>query len=415
MRIYRPEWKGRDGQPAKGKVYWVQFAVSGKLHRKTLKTKDKRIAQMRALQMVEREERKAVGLADPFEEHRERPLKEHVADFRAYLKSRGVSTGHLEDRMLCLNEFLDYTRARDLGGLDHVEAQAWIGEMAEAGRLSARSINKRFQSLRQFGRWLVRARRHTHSPFEGLTSRNEETDRRRVRRALTDEEVARLLDVARDRPLERARLQRTRTGVTPEQEAKLRRIGEARAYLYAFALGTGLRKGELRGLTWADVDEERRTLTVRATIAKTKKQTELPLRSDLAAALGAHGARVGGAGLGTGPGDRLFPGALFPTHGTVNADLRAAGLAGEDDQGRVVDFHSLRTTMITRLSAAGVHPRTAQALARHSKLDLTMRVYTDLTLLDLRGGGGGGAIDRNGAGVGASPWAPLEARMTSLA
>ena len=81
----------------------------------------------------------------------------------------------------------------------------------------------------------------------------------------------------------------------------------------------------------------------------------------------------------------MFPGCLFPTHHTVKADLVAAGLDGEDDQGRIVDFHSLRVTFITRLSAAGVHPRTAQALARHSKLELTMRTYTDVRLLDLRG------------------------------
>jgi integrase len=69
----------------------------------------------------------------------------------------------------------------------------------------------------------------------------------------------------------------------------------------------------------------------------------------------------------------------------VNADLACAGLDGEDEQGRIVDFHSLRTTMISRLSAAGVHPRTAQALARHSKIELTMATYTDVRLLDLRG------------------------------
>jgi len=65
-------------------------------------------------------------------------------------------------------------------------------------------------------------------------------------------------------------------------------------------------------------------------------------------------------------------------------DLRAAKLDGEDDQGRIVDFHSFRVTFITRLSQAGVHPWTAQALARHSKLELTMRTYTDVRLLDLR-------------------------------
>jgi integrase len=379
MRIHKPKFKNRQGEWQQGSVYWVQFSVNGKLFRRTLKTKDKRVAQMRALQMVEREERKAVGLADPFEEHRDRPLREHVQDFEAYLGNRGVSKGHLEDRKLCLKEFLDYTRAKTLAGLDLVEAQRWMGEMAHSGRLSARSINKRLAAIRQFGRWLVRVRRHTHDPFAGLQGRNEATDRRRVRRALTDEEVERLLLVARERAVGRAQRR-----LSPAFEARLRLVGETRAYLYAFALGTGLRKGELRGITWADVDEERRTLTVRASIAKARKQTELPLRSDLAAALGAHRARVAAAGLGVGPGDRLFPGPLFPTHGTVNADFKAAGLDGEDDQGRICDFHSLRVTMISRLSAAGVHPRTAQALARHSKIELTMRTYTDLRLLDLR-------------------------------
>ena len=63
-----------------------------------------------------------------------------------------------------------------------------------------------------------------------------------------------------------------------------------------------------------------------------------------------------------------------------------AGLDGEDDRGRIVDFHAFRTTFVSRLSRAQVHPRTAQALARHSKIELTMKTYTDLRLLDLRAG-----------------------------
>ena len=383
MRIYRPKFKNRQGEIQTCRVYWVQANVNRKLIRKSLGTRDKRVAEMRALQMIEKEERKAVGLASPFEEHADRPLKEHIDEFLAFLKSRGVSKEHHRDRAHSLSGYLEMTKANTLPQIDLVEAQHWLAELAE--RLSARTVNKRLASLRQFGNWLVRTRRWSHNPFEGLTPRNEETDRRRVRRALTDEEVDRLLDAARRRPLERARLKRTRTGVTPPQEAKLRRLGETRAYLYLFALGTGLRKGELRGLTWADVDEDRRTFTVRASISKAKTQAELPLRSDIAVGLAEHRARVEAAGFGTGPQDRLFPGRLFPTHGTVNADLKHAGLDDEDDQGRVTDFHSLRVTMISRLSAAGVHPRTAQALARHSKLELTMRTYTDVRLLDLRG------------------------------
>ncbi len=42
-------------------------------------------------------------------------------------------------------------------------------------------------------------------------------------------------------------------------------------------------------------------------------------------------------------------------------------------------------TFVSNLVAAGVHPRVAQALARHAKVETTMAVYADLTALDLRG------------------------------
>jgi len=45
----------------------------------------------------------------------------------------------------------------------------------------------------------------------------------------------------------------------------------------------------------------------------------------------------------------------------------------------------MRTTFGTLLSKAGVAPRTAQAAMRHSKIDLTMNVYTDPRLLDVQG------------------------------
>lgn len=55
-----------------------------------------------------------------------------------------------------------------------------------------------------------------------------------------------------------------------------------------------------------------------------------------------------------------------------------------DDRGRTVDRHSLRTTFCTWLSTSGASPRTAQMLARHTDIRLTMRTYTDPRLLDGR-------------------------------
>jgi hypothetical protein len=56
-----------------------------------------------------------------------------------------------------------------------------------------------------------------------------------------------------------------------------------------------------------------------------------------------------------------------------------------DERGRTIDVHALRTTFGTHLSKGGVVPRTAQAAMRHSDIKLTMGVYTDPKLLDVRG------------------------------
>jgi hypothetical protein len=82
----------------------------------------------------------------------------------------------------------------------------------------------------------------------------------------------------------------------------------------------------------------------------------------------------------------------------LDRDLVAAGLARRvegpdgkvridkrDDRGRTLDVHALRTTFGTLLSKDGVAPQTAQAAMRHSDIRLTMGVYTDPKLLDVRG------------------------------
>jgi hypothetical protein len=49
----------------------------------------------------------------------------------------------------------------------------------------------------------------------------------------------------------------------------------------------------------------------------------------------------------------------------------------------VADFHALRHTFISNLAGGGVHPKTAQRLARHSTITLTMDRYTHLRRDDL--------------------------------
>ncbi len=68
---------------------------------------------------------------------------------------------------------------------------------------------------------------------------------------------------------------------------------------------------------------------------------------------------------------------------TFRKDLEAAGIAASDGQGRRVDFHALRHTLATNLARAGVSPRVAMEMMRHSDMRLTQRTYTDAALLPM--------------------------------
>lgn len=55
----------------------------------------------------------------------------------------------------------------------------------------------------------------------------------------------------------------------------------------------------------------------------------------------------------------------------------------EESAGHVLDFHSLRHTFGTNLAKAGVAPKMAVELVRHSDINLTMGTYSHVVLYDL--------------------------------
>jgi len=61
-----------------------------------------------------------------------------------------------------------------------------------------------------------------------------------------------------------------------------------------------------------------------------------------------------------------------------------AFLADTDGPGRVVDFHTLGHSLLTRLARSGAVPALAKSLARHSGLVLTLDHYTHTLIGDER-------------------------------
>jgi integrase len=142
---------------------------------------------------------------------------------------------------------------------------------------------------------------------------------------------------------------------------------------YWLAVETGLGAGELRSLTRASFtfDSEPQAVTVEAAYSKHRRKDRQFLRPALAKALREFlASKVPDAPAFHIPNGHKEASAMF------KADLEAACIPGRDDAGRVCDFHSLRHAFITNLANSGVHPKTAQTLARHGTISLTMDRYS---------------------------------------
>jgi hypothetical protein len=70
---------------------------------------------------------------------------------------------------------------------------------------------------------------------------------------------------------------------------------------------------------------------------------------------------------------------------THNRYLEKAGIPYTDAQNRRADFHVLRHTYGSLLAKAGIAPRVAMSLMRHTDVRLTMNVYMDSRVFDLAG------------------------------
>ena len=153
--------------------------------------------------------------------------------------------------------------------------------------------------------------------------------------------------------------------------------------LYYVELATGLRRGELLGLKWEDLDLERGSLRVRRQIAringevvKTPLKTKnayrtLPLAKDTIDVLDQQKKKVGASPW-------VFPG---PTGGPMSPDsvlhmlhrvLKRAGLPR-------VRFHDLRHTFATLALQNGVDVKTVSGMLGHYSAGFTLDTYAHVT------------------------------------
>jgi len=339
-------------------------------------------------------------------DHQGTPLLDHIRQYVEHLEAAGCSTEHVANVTRQLRRVADECRFSRLGDVDRNTFERWLNEQTKAG-MGARTRNSYLVAAIAFANWCSEPTngRLPNNPFTRMAKLNEKADPRRRRRAMTEGELTRLLDVARRRPVLDASTVRRgeRKGeryanLRAETVERLERLGWERALTYKALVLSGLRKGELASLTVAqlNLDGPECYAELDAADEKNREGSHIPIRDDLAADLrdwlAAKLATLQGEArrLGGPIPARLLPDAkVFDVpeklSKILNRDLRLAGIAKRDERGRVLDVHALRHTFGTMMSKGGIAPRTAQAAMRHSKLELTMGVYTDPKLLDVHG------------------------------
>ncbi len=215
-------------------------------------------------------------------------------------------------------------------------------------------------------------KRLSANPFQKLPKFDEDSDRRQPRRALTMDELGRLMEAARNAP-GRPKLKDAGKDSRPAQ----RLSGAGRADLYAILAGTGLRMEETRLLLVSDLylDAIVPGIDLRPEVTKSRRAEFIPLHPGLIDIIRKQIA-------GRKPAARAFevPADLIKR---FHADCKRAGIPRFDERGYRVVLHSHRKTFGTELARAGVPLATSQKLMRHSDPKLTSNIYTDLKNLDL--------------------------------
>jgi integrase len=353
--------RGRDKK--KRRAFWYVSFTDHKGIRRTKKGfTDKTLTEQLGAKLENEALLRQRGLIDPEDERiasqKASPISGHLDAFEMSLAPN--SEKYVKLVMSRVRRIVDECGFEVAGDINPESVATTLSEMMAEDGFGHRTYNYYAQALHTFCSWLVSSRRLPSNPVIGLERLNTDVDIRHPRRALSPDEVSKLVESAR---------------ASGETIADL--SGEQRARVYISSYMTGLRRKELASLTPRsfDLDGAPPTLTVQATVSKHRKKDVLPLHPQLVEMLRewTHGMQ---------PDELLFERLdRKKTWLMVKKDLERVGIPYETAEG-IADFHAAgRHSHVTELLRSGASLPEARELARHADVRTTMK-YTHIGMDD---------------------------------
>jgi len=357
------------------------FNERGRRRWKATGTPDKATAERIAARLVDAVAQRRAKLIDPHSEviarESQRTIEAQLADYEAKLAAANRTAKHIGTTKRFIRAIAAWAEWTTVADITADGVNGYAGERRASG-YSARSIQACLTAVKGFTRWLAVNQKLPRDPLASVTKPDPKSDRRKERRMLLPEEWLWLRAVTAAGP--------ARYGMSPSE----------RVLLYATAIQTGLRSGELRSLTRGKLflDMKPPFVTCKARAAKNRQDARQYIDTDLARDLRGHiGTKAPGAAVFAMPEGSEMANMLREDLTDARAAwLKAAEhdpeeytrrvqsdfLTAKNHEGEVLDFHGLRHTCGAWLAMDGAHPKAVQSVMRHSSITLTMDTYGHL-------------------------------------
>lgn len=259
-----------------------------------------------------------------------------------------------------------------------VEVEKYLAELGQNGR-AATTQQKYLVLLRSFFSWAVRRRLCAANPTDGLRAARGE---RRRGIALSHEQARKLLEKCRESyTLE---LELKKKGGRRKKE-KWEQTNKPPRYLWLavlISLHTGLRKINVLGLKWREVDLQKGAIRISRERMKGKADLEIPIHPELLEVLKGVLQGLLDEDKEVGLDDPVVGKGILDLKGSFASAVKRAGLVKDGEGEPGFRWHDLRHTFATWVGSRATLPQ-LQALLGHSPGSISLQ-YTHPPFAELK-------------------------------
>ena len=308
----------------------------------------------------------------------ETPLDEHLEAYAKEVKERSQKSASTwcDEKRIKIKKILHQAGVFMPKDVTKDKIKDALGKLAKKNEWSKRTWNQYLIAIKGFFSWMVLENRLPFNPVLALKAQAvKDADCRRLRRTFTQAEAGALVQYL----------------YASKDQRKVVNPPKIRALLYALAFQTGLRAKELMSLTPSNFDLENAELAIHGRETKNGVSEIIPLPPGLVAMAGTILAEKKNP-------TNLFKGVYFrgqagkrlkldmeharlhyiesaPTQAERTAREQSDFLQWENARGEYLDFHSFRSSFITKLVEGGATIKQVQLLARHKDAETTLKHY----------------------------------------